>query len=134
MIRLHRHTLKRSHEFTTFGVNGEVWLSVQNAVHHPRTVSICRVVCICRCDLKNWCTCRKREIIKHWYFVFKEWYECTQRNSVPNILNLMKMYSVHPGFRQVCFFIKTALAWHHLLTNGSSAVNGCRQNECPNSW
>ncbi len=23
---------------------------------------------------------------------------------------------------------------HHLLTNGSSAVNGCRQNESPNSW
>ncbi len=22
----------------------------------------------------------------------------------------------------------------HLLTNGSSAVNGCRQNESPNSW
>ncbi len=26
------------------------------------------------------------------------------------------------------------LALHHLLTNGSSAVNGCRQNESPNSW
>ncbi len=23
---------------------------------------------------------------------------------------------------------------HHLLTNGSSVVNGCRQNESPNSW
>ncbi len=23
---------------------------------------------------------------------------------------------------------------HHLLTKGSSAVNGCRQNESPNSW
>ncbi len=23
---------------------------------------------------------------------------------------------------------------HHLLTNGYSAVNGCRQNECPNIW
>ncbi len=23
---------------------------------------------------------------------------------------------------------------HHLLTNGSSAVNGCRQNESSNSW
>ncbi len=23
---------------------------------------------------------------------------------------------------------------HLLLTNGSSAVNGCRQNESPNSW
>ncbi len=26
------------------------------------------------------------------------------------------------------------LALHHLLTNGSSAVNGCRRNESPNSW
>ncbi len=26
------------------------------------------------------------------------------------------------------------LALHHLLTNGSSALNGCRQNEGPNSW
>ncbi len=26
------------------------------------------------------------------------------------------------------------LALRHLLSNGSSAVNGCRQNESPNSW
>ncbi len=26
------------------------------------------------------------------------------------------------------------LAFYHFLTNGSSAVNGCRQNESPNSW
>ncbi len=26
------------------------------------------------------------------------------------------------------------LALHHLLTSGSSAVNGCRQIESPNSW
>ncbi len=25
------------------------------------------------------------------------------------------------------------LAWHHLFTSGSSAVNGCRQNESPNT-
>ncbi len=25
------------------------------------------------------------------------------------------------------------LEWHHLLTNGSSAVNGCRQNKSPNT-
>ncbi len=24
--------------------------------------------------------------------------------------------------------------WQHLLTNGSSAVNGCRQNESSNNW
>ncbi len=26
------------------------------------------------------------------------------------------------------------VALHHLLTSVSSEVNGCRQNECPNSW
>ncbi len=26
------------------------------------------------------------------------------------------------------------VALNNLLTNGSSAVNGCRQNESPNSW
>ncbi len=26
------------------------------------------------------------------------------------------------------------VALHHLLSNGSSAVNGCHQNESPNSW
>ncbi len=26
------------------------------------------------------------------------------------------------------------VAFHHLLSNGSSAVNGCRQNKSPNSW
>ncbi len=26
------------------------------------------------------------------------------------------------------------VALHQLLTNGSSVVNGCRQNESPNSW
>ncbi len=26
------------------------------------------------------------------------------------------------------------VAFHHLLSNGCSAVNGCRQNESPNSW
>ncbi len=30
--------------------------------------------------------------------------------------------------------IRKNLASHHLLTNGSSAVNGCRQNKRPNSW
>ncbi len=27
-----------------------------------------------------------------------------------------------------------SLALYNLLTSGSSAVNGCRQNESPNSW
>ncbi len=31
-------------------------------------------------------------------------------------------------------YITNYMILHHLLTNGSSAVNGCRQNESPNSW
>ncbi len=30
------------------------------------------------------------------------------------------------------FFLRN-LAFHHLLANGSSAVNGCHKNESPNS-
>ncbi len=30
------------------------------------------------------------------------------------------------------FFLRN-VAFHHLLANGSSAVNGCHQNESPNS-
>ncbi len=31
-------------------------------------------------------------------------------------------------------FLRRNVALLHLLTNGSHAVNGCRQNESPNSW
>ncbi len=41
--------------------------------------------------------------------------------------------SGHPRCWLVCFCIGKDLAFRHLLTNGSSAVNGCRQNESPNS-
>ncbi len=30
--------------------------------------------------------------------------------------------------------LEQILALLHLSTNGSSAVNGCRENEIPNSW
>ncbi len=40
------------------------------------------------------------------------------------IKNFLKKIAENPKCRGVC----------HLLTNGSSAVNGCRQNESPNSW
>ncbi len=42
----------------------------------------------------------------------------------------------HPraSCRWVCFRILRNSALHHLLINESSAVNGCRQNESPNSW
>ncbi len=37
-------------------------------------------------------------------------------------------------FVSSCEQIWRDLTLHPLLTNGSSAVNGCRQNESPNSW
>ncbi len=49
-----------------------------------------------------------------------------------------KVYSNFFKFVQQLFFFECRigenLALHHLLTIGSSAVNGCRQNESPNSW
>ncbi len=47
-------------------------------------------------------------------------------------LKFAKIYSPsgHSRCRWVCYFIGN-IALHHLLTNGSSAVNGCRQNESP---
>ncbi len=56
-----------------------------------------------------------------------------KRSSSHKNKHLMKMFlsTGHPRCRWVCFYtqIWRNLALHHLLTNGSSAVNGCRQNE-----
>ncbi len=55
-----------------------------------------------------------------------------ERNNSPKNVNLLRIYSGRPRCGvDVCFPIRT-LALHHLLCNGSSAVNGCRQNESPN--
>ncbi len=53
-------------------------------------------------------------------------------NSLPKNKNLLKIYSPlgHPRCRWVCFFIEKNLeklkCLHHLLSSGSSLVNGCR--------
>ncbi len=50
---------------------------------------------------------------------------------------LCKIYSPSGYPRQICFFIGKDwinLALHHLLTNWSSEVNGCRQSESTKSW
>ncbi len=62
-------------------------------------------------------------------------FSCPWRNSSPKNENLPKLYSPsgHPRCRWVCFFYKFGEI-QHLLSNGSSAVNGCHQNESPNSW
>ncbi len=48
----------------------------------------------------------------------------------------MKIFKhLHPGdeFVSLSEQIWRDLALHHLLTNGSSEVNGCRQNESPSN-
>ncbi len=53
------------------------------------------------------------------------------RNCSPKNENLLKMYSPssHARCRWICLLIWTDLEKFSMLTNGSSAVNGCRQNE-----
>lgn len=48
--------------FTAVGVNGEIRLSFQNAVHQPCAVSIDWVICVCRCHLGDWCACGQRRM------------------------------------------------------------------------
>ncbi len=72
---------------------------------------------------------------KHIYFALFV-FLCFQRNSSAENENLLKLYlpSGHPRCRWVCFCIGKDLEKFSLLTNGSSAVNGCHHNESPNSW
>ncbi len=47
------------------------------------------------------------------------------------------LLTLRPSKMQMNLFLHQIwrnVALNHLLTNGSSAVNGCRQNESPNSW
>ncbi len=46
----------------------------------------------------------------------------------------MKIYWTFCEILNISEQICRNLALHHLLINGSSAVNGCRQNEGPDSW
>ncbi len=61
-------------------------------------------------------------------------------NSSPKNKNMLKIYSPSCLLKMsgwVFFFMRTNLeniAFSNLLSNGCSAVNGCRQNESPNSW
>ncbi len=71
----------------------------------------------------------KNHIDTRWLKSFpKEW---IWRNKIK-----LNMYSPsgHSKCRWVCLFMWTDLALCHLLTNESTTVNGCRQNESPNSW
>ncbi len=75
------------------------------------------------------------------------WFFCNlvkKKNSTSTsfeiVQNLLEIYSSHPFTQDVDEFVFSSkiiwenVALHHLLTNGSSTVNGCRQNESPNSW
>jgi len=60
-----------------------------------------------------------------------------ERNGSPkNKINCWNA-PTHRSFKiYICFFIRTDLekcGIHHMLINESSTVNGCRQNESPNS-
>ncbi len=58
-----------------------------------------------------------------------------QRNSSPKNENMLESYPKDvDDFFSLSEQIWRNVALHHLLTNGSSSVNGCRQNESPNSW
>ncbi len=57
------------------------------------------------------------------------------------VLSKMKIYSPsgHPKCRWVFLYYSSKLIWrnlalHHLLTSGSSEVNGCRQNSQDVNW
>ncbi len=71
-------------------------------------------------------------------FLYAEEYLKLRSSSLKNE-SLLNMYSLsgHQRCRWVWFYIWQIwrnLAFYHLLSNGSSAVNGCRPNESPNSW
>ncbi len=51
-------------------------------------------------------------------------WKCTHSQALPDVDEFVSSLK----------HIRKNAALHHLLTNGSSAVNGCRQNESPNSW
>ncbi len=59
------------------------------------------------------------------------------------IIQKLKMcweYTYPQSIQEVVEFVSSSnqiyrnVALYHLLTNGSSSVNGCRQNESPNNW
>lgn len=45
---------------TCLRVNREVWLAMEDAVHHSSTVSVGGVICICGCHLRHIRPCGKR--------------------------------------------------------------------------
>ncbi len=57
----------------------------------------------------------------------------------PKNWHLLNVFSPSGNPRCRFFFFPSEQIWrnvalHHLLINGSSVVNGCRLNECPNNW
>ncbi len=55
----------------------------------------------------------------------KKWLKCTHPQAIPDVDEFVSLSEqIWKHFAKL----------HHLLTNGSSAVNGCHQNESTNSW
>ncbi len=63
-------------------------------------------------------------ILKNSYPKMKICWKCTRTQVIQDVDEFVS--SSEQIWRNV--------ALHHLLTDGPSAVNGCRQNESPNSW
>ncbi len=69
----------------------------------------------------------------------RKWQKVKSILETPENENLLKIYSFHIIQDANEFVSSSEQIWkkfalHHLLINVSSAVNGCRQNESPNSW
>ncbi len=52
----------------------------------------------------------------------------------PKMNICLKCTPLRPSKMQLRLFLHQKCNLYHLLINGCSAVNGCRQNENPNSW
>ncbi len=83
----------------------------------------------------TWCVSQFEacSVISPLIFAFRMWLHVTYGNSSPKNASLLKMNSPK-GHHFSCDHNWRNLALQRLFTNWSSAVNGCRQNEGPNSW
>ncbi len=76
-----------------------------------------------------------------WNFLFLSWSQSTLLKVLPreNVAVHLKVKihwkCTHPqAIQDVDVFVSSCEQMKEKCSNGSSAVNGCRQNESPNSW
>ncbi len=72
----------------------------------------------------------------HFHYMEAAWTSCLKESFAPKF----ELAENPQAIQDVDEFVSSSeqiwrnVALHHLLTNESSAVNGCRQNESPNNW